>query len=105
MKRKVETDLFLQRTLDDVEAMRCSIPRLAADDLAAWQELRFCGQRASGGAMRQELGVLRACAKELVALAEEKFGGARLNDHLLLSVTTAIEMVALEATRMTRELG
>jgi hypothetical protein len=50
-----------------------------------------------------ELGVLGACAAELAALTEEKFAGAALDAHFLLSATTAIEMVAIEVSRLLNE--
>ena len=52
-----------------------------------------------------ELGVLGACAAELAALTEEKFAGAALDAHFLLSATTAIEMVAIEVSRLLSELA
>jgi hypothetical protein len=102
-KRQQLIELFLKRTLEDVEHMRRSIPLLIAADQAAWQELRFTAQRASGMAKSLELGILAACAKELAALADEKFAGKALDAHFLLSVTSAIEVVAIELDRLVKE--
>jgi hypothetical protein len=102
-KRKQLIQLFLQRTLGDVEQMRRNVPQLIAGDAAAWQEVRFAAQRAAGMAKSLELGVLGACAAELAALTEEKFAGAALDAHFLLSATTAIEMVAIEVSRLLNE--
>ena len=102
-KRKQLIKLFLQRTLGDVEEMRRNVPQLIAGDPAAWQELRFAAQRASGMAKSLELGILGACAAELATIAEEKFAGAKLDAHFLLSTTTAIEMVAIELNRLSGE--
>ena len=104
-KRKELIRLFLQRTLGDVEQMRRNVPQLIAGDAAAWQELRFAAQRATGMARSLELGVLSACASELASLAEEKFAGVALDAHFLLSATTAIEMVAIEVDRLSSELA
>lgn len=103
-KRKQLIQLFLQRTLDDVEHMRRNVPQLIAGDPAAWQELRFAAQRAAGMAQSLELGILAACATELARLAEEKFAGATLDAHFLLSATTAVEMVAIELNRLFSEI-
>ena len=103
-KRKQLTRLFLQRTLGDIEEMRRNVPQLIAGDPVAWQELRFAAQRASGAARSLELGILGACAAELVAIAEEKFAGAKLDARFLLSTTTAIETVAIELNRLSVEL-
>ena len=102
-KRKQLIELFLKRTLEDVEHMRRSVPQLIGGDQAAWQELRFAAQRSAGMAKSLELGVLGACAAELVALANEKFAGAALDAHFLMSVTSAIELVAIEVNRLERE--
>lgn len=103
VKRKQLIELFLKRTLEDVEHMRRSVPQLIAGDQATWQELRFAAQRAAGMAKSLELGVLGACATELTALANERFSGTALDAHFLLSVTSAIEMVAIELDRLGRD--
>jgi hypothetical protein len=102
-KRRQLIQLFLQRTLDDVEQMRRNVPQLIAGDAAVWQELRFAAQRAAGMAKSLELGILAGCAAELAGLAEEKFAGAELDAHFLLSATTAIETVAIEINRLYSE--
>jgi hypothetical protein len=99
-KKRQLVDLFLRRTLEDLEHMRRSVPQLIAGDPATWQELRFTAQRASGMAKTLDLGILGACAKELAALADEKFAGAALDAQFLLGVTSAIDMVALEVDRL-----
>jgi hypothetical protein len=104
-KRKQLILLFLQRTLGDVEQMRRNVPQLIAGDSAAWQETRFGAQRAAGMARSLDLGVLAACAVELVSLTEEKFAGASLDAYFLLSTTTAIEMVAIEVNRLLGEFA
>ena len=53
-------------------------------------------QRIAGMAGGLELGTLSACARELHALAEERFTRASVDAHFLLSVTSAIEMIAIE---------
>jgi hypothetical protein len=104
-KRRQLIQLFLQRTLGDVEQMRRNVPQLIAGDAATWQELRFAAQRAAGMAKGLELGVLSASAAELAGLAEEKFAGTSLDASFLLSTTTAIEMVAIELNRLFSEIG
>jgi len=99
-KRKQLIELFLRRTLGDVEQMRRNVPQLIAGDAAVWQELRFAAQRAAGMAKSLELGILAACATELAGLADEKFAGKPLDAHFLLSATTAVEMVAIEINRL-----
>ena len=104
VKRKQLAELFLKRSLGEVEQMRRDVPRLIAGDVITWQELRFNAQRIGGTAQGLEFGVLGACAKELAALAEERFAGAKLDAHFLLTVTSAIEMVAIELTQLLTEL-
>jgi hypothetical protein len=103
-KRKQLVELFLQRTLEDVEHMRRSVPQLIGGDPAAWQELRFSAQRAAGMARTLELGLLAACARELIGLADEKFAGKPLDAPFLLAVTSAIEVVGIELDRLTKEI-
>ena len=79
-KRKQLVELFLQRTLEDVEHMRRNVPQLIAADQAAWQELRFSAQRAAG------------MAKTLDA-------------PFLLAVTSAIEVLGIELDRLGKEGG
>lgn len=95
-QRRQLIGLFLRRTNIEVEQMRRGVAQLIAGDDAAWRNLRFNAQSISGTAMGLELGVLSACAKELAKLAEERFARASIDAHFLLSVTTAIEMVAIE---------
>jgi hypothetical protein len=99
-RRRELIGLFLRRTLAEVEQMRRDVPKLISGDTLAWQELRFHAQRISGQANGLDLGVLGACAQELARLADEKFAGAALDAHLLLSTTSAIEMVAIELNEL-----
>jgi hypothetical protein len=91
---------FLERSLDEVEQMRRSVPQLIKGDAATWQEVRFCAQRMSTNARQFELGVLAACAHELARITDEKFAGAKLDENFLLTATTAIETVALELNQL-----
>jgi hypothetical protein len=102
-KRRQLIQLFLRRSLGDVEQMRRNVPQLIAGDAAVWQELRFAAQRTAGMAKSLELGILAACAAELAGIADEKFAGATLDAHFLLAATTAIEMVAIEINRLFAE--
>jgi len=102
-KRTQLLDMFLRRTLEDVEYMRRSVPELIAGDQAVWQELRFAAQRAAATARNMELGILAACAQELTTLADEKFAGRPLDAQFLLGVTSAIEIVAIELSRLRSE--
>lgn len=99
-KRKQLIDLFLRRTLAEVEQMRRSVPSLIANDTIAWQEMRFHAQRIAGQAEGLDLGVLAACARELAKFAEERFSGAALDADFLLGATSAIEMVAIELNEL-----
>jgi hypothetical protein len=99
-RRNELTALFLRRTLEEVEQMRRNVPLLISGDDAAWRHLRFCAQRMRGTANGLELGVLSACARELEGLAEERFGRTEVDAHFLLSVTSAIEMVAIELNEL-----
>ncbi len=89
-------ELFLRRTLAEVEQMRRSVPQLIDGDDGCWRELRFNAQRISGMAQSLDHGVLSACCRELAQLAEERLNRASADAHFLLSVTSAIEMVAIE---------
>ena len=102
-RRQELTALFLRRTLDEVEQMRRNVPLLIAGDDAAWRHVRFCAQRMRGTANGLELGVLSACARELEGLAEERFNRAEVDAHFLLSVTSAIEMVAIELNALFKQ--
>lgn len=93
-------ELFLRRTLSEVELMRRSVPQLIDGNDAAWRELRYNSQRICGMAESLELGVLSACSRELSKLAEERFNRANVDAHFLLSVTSAIEMVAIELNEL-----
>ena len=85
--------------------MRRCVPQLVKGDAATWQEVRFAAQRIAATAKSLELGVLTACAQELAGLAEERFAGAKLDEHFLLSVTSAIEMVAIELSQISVEIS
>jgi hypothetical protein len=98
--RKQLIELFLRRSQTEVEQMRRGVPSLIKGDDAAWREVRFNSQRIAGTASALQLGVLSACAKELSALTEERFSRVTLDAHFLLTVTSAIEMVAIEIARL-----
>jgi hypothetical protein len=99
-RRKELIDLFLRRTLAEVEQMRRGVPALIANDTIAWQELRFHAQRIVGQAEGLDLGVLSACARELARFADERFAGAALDAEFLLGATSAIETVAIELNEL-----
>jgi hypothetical protein len=104
-RRKELISLFLGRTVDEVEQMRRNVPLLISGDDAAWRHLRFCAQRIRGTAHGLELGVLSSCARELEGLADERFKRTGMDAHFLLSVTSAIEMVAIELNEIRRFEG
>ena len=85
--------------------MRRCVPQLIKGDAATWQEVRFGAQRISATATNLELGILAACAQELASLADERFAGVQLNEQFLLSVTSAIEIVAIELNRLASEVS
>ena len=101
--RKQLIELFLRRSVTELEQMRRGVPSLIKGDDAAWREVRFNAQRIAGTASALQLGVLNACAKELAALTEERFSRVTLDAHFLLTVTSAIEMVAIELARLLSE--
>ena len=98
--REQQSRQFIERALDEVEQMRRSVPQLIKGDPATWQEVRFCAQRLAASSKQFDFGVLGACAGELATLTDERFAGVKLNEHFLLSVTTAIEAVALELNHL-----
>lgn len=98
-------ELFLRRTLAEVEQMRRQVPQLIAGDDASWRALRYDAQRIAGTASSLQLDVLSACARELAQLAEERFNRASTDAHFLLSVTSAIEVVAIELNELFGALG
>jgi hypothetical protein len=99
-RRELLRKQFIERSLDEIDQMRRCVPQLIRDDAATWQEVRFGAQRMAAMATSLELGVLAACAQELASLTDERFAGAQLNEHFLLSVTSGIEMVALELNEL-----
>jgi hypothetical protein len=96
---------FIARSLDEVDQMRRCVPQLIKGDAATWQEVRFGAQRIAATANSLELGVLAACAQELASLTEERFAGAQLNEHFLLSMTSGIEILAIELNRLASEIN
>jgi hypothetical protein len=99
-KRELLRKQFIERSLDEIDQMRRCVPQLIKGDAATWQEVRFGAQRVAATATSLELGVLAACATELVNLTDERFAGAPLNEHFLLSVTSGIEMIAIELNHL-----
>ena len=96
---------FIARSLDEIDQMRRCVPQLIKGDAATWQEVRFGAQRIAATATSLELGVLAACAQELASLTDERFAGAQLNEHFLLSVTSGIEMLAIELYQLASEIN
>jgi hypothetical protein len=103
--REVLRKQFIARSLDEIDQMRRCVPQLIKGDAATWQEVRFGAQRIAATATSLELGVLAACAQELATLTNERFAGAQLNEHFLLSVTSGIEMVAIELNQLASEIS
>lgn len=89
-------ELFLRRTQAEVEQVRRSVPQLIAGEDAAWRDLCVMAQRIAGMAAGLGLGVLSDCARELHKLGEERFDRVSVDPQFLLSVTIAIEMIAIE---------
>jgi hypothetical protein len=98
--RELLRQQFIERSLDEVDQMRRCVPQLIKGDAATWQEVRFGAQRIAATAASLELGVLAACAQELAKLTDERFAGAKLDEHFLLSVTSSVEMVAIELNQL-----
>lgn len=96
-------ELFLKRTLSEVERMRRNVPRIIAGDVATWRELWFDAQRITGTAHGLDLDRLSACADELAGFAAGKFAGRAVDAPFLLGVTSAIEMLAIEVNRLCAE--
>ena len=96
---------FIERSLDEIDQMRRSVPLLIKGDAATWQEVRFAAQRIAATATSLELGVLAACAQELAKLTDERFAGAKLDANFLLSVTSGIEVLAIELNDLAREIS
>jgi hypothetical protein len=96
---------FIERSLDEVDQMRRCVPQLIKGDAATWQEVRFAAQRIAATATSLEFGVLAACAKELAKLTDERFAGAKLDANFLLSVTSGIEVLAIELNDLAREVS
>ena len=103
--REVLRKQFIARSLDEIDQMRRSVPQLIKGDAATWQEVRFGAQRMAATAASLELGVLAACAHELAKLTDERFAGAKLDEHFLLSATSSIEMVAIELSELARQIS
>lgn len=101
-RRSQLVDLFLRRSLAEVELMRRRVPALIANEADAWQELRFLAQRIAGQADGLALGVLAACARELADTAQQRFAGATLDAGFLLAATSAIEMLSIELNGLFR---
>ena len=101
--RKQLIDLFLRRSVTEVERMRRGVPSLIKGDDAAWREVRFNAQRIAGTAYGLQLGILSASAQELATLADQKSALAAMDAHFLLTVTSAIEMMAIELARLLSE--
>jgi hypothetical protein len=98
--RDVLVNQFIGRSLDEIDQMRRCVPQLIQGDAATWQEVRFGAQRIAATAASFELGVLAACAEELAHLTDERFAGAKVDEFFLLSVTSAIETVAIELNQL-----
>jgi len=101
--RKQLVDLFLRRSVTEVEQMRRGVPSLIKGDDAAWREVRFNAQRIAGTAHGLELGILSASAQELAGLADQQSARVAMDAHFLLTVTSAIEMMAIELARLLSE--
>jgi hypothetical protein len=99
-RREQLVEEFIERSRVEIDQMRQCVPQLIRGDAATWQEVRFGAQRIAATAAGLELGVLSACAQELAKLTDERFAGAQLDEHFLLSVTSGIEVVAIELNHL-----
>jgi hypothetical protein len=98
------TELFLRRTRAEVEQMRRSVPRLIDGDPAAWRELQINSGHISDMAAGLDMAALGARAHELSQLAGQR-STRGADTQFLLSLTRAIEMVALELTELSANRG
>jgi hypothetical protein len=99
------TELFLRRTRAEVEQMRRNVPRLIEGNDDAWRELQVNARRISSMAAGLEMNLLSTFSRNLFELADRKPAHVSADTQFLLSLTGAIEMVAMELNKLFADLG
>lgn len=99
-QRRQLRQAFLERAVRELNGLRDAWPELAGNDAALWQEVRFSAQQMHATANKLDLPLLAACAAELARLADDRFAGTPVDEHLLDCVASAIETIGLELTSL-----
>jgi hypothetical protein len=101
-RHRQQVDEFLRDATRDVERMRGLLPELEAGDAAAWARVQNLAHNLAARSLALKLGVMNACARELVQLTDEQQNGAPLDDFFRQCVGSAIETLALEVDGLKR---
>lgn len=101
-RHRQQVDEFLHDARRDVERMRVLLPELEAGDTAAWARVQNLAHNLAARSLALKLGVMNACARELVQLTDEQQNGAPLDDFFRQCVGSAIETLALEIDGLRR---
>jgi hypothetical protein len=101
-RERQQLDGFLGDATRDVERMNALLPQLEAGDGAAWALAENVAHNLAARSSTLKLGVMQACARELVQLVDERRAGAPLDAFFRQCVASAVDALALEIATLRR---
>jgi hypothetical protein len=99
-QRKETARVFVLESAQRLYKLRQKTASLEAGDLQAWQDARTLAQDLVRAATPLGLGLLVACAKEVLHFAERRFSAERMVPDLSLYMLSALATLGMELERL-----
>jgi hypothetical protein len=104
-RRKELSRALLRKIGQELRALRAKNSDLEANDAATWQEARHLAREVIREAAPLELGLLIACAKEVLIFAERRFGEGPVRPDVVLYLLSALDTLGMEVERLRHDRG
>jgi len=104
-KRREQSRRFIRATLLQLQNLRIKTANFEAGDQATWHEARFMAQQVIKEAEGLKLGLLSACAKEVLHFAVKFFSAEPHPPYLKLYMFSALDTLEMELERLRHDQG
>lgn len=99
-KRKELARAVVRKATEALQALRSKVAELEAGDPGTWQEARYLAQEVIRGAGPLGLGLMSACAKEVLLFADRRFATESVSPQLALIMLSALDTLEMEVSRL-----
>jgi hypothetical protein len=104
-RRKELRRALLRKIGQELRDLRMKAPELQANDVATWQEARHLAREVIREATPLDLGLLIACAKEVLIFAEQRFAEGPARPEVVLYLLSALDTLGMEVERLRYDRG